>query len=76
MMTQSIANMCNQFHMLEILCLDHCEMTDDICRYVFHSAANTKLQFLNISWNQLSGDSIEDIVRVVQHNQSLEKLAM
>lgn len=32
LMTQSIANMCNQFPMLEILCLDHCEMTDDICR--------------------------------------------
>ena len=34
-MTQGIADMCNQFPMLEILCLDHCEMTDDICRHVF-----------------------------------------
>ena len=68
--------MCNQFPMLEILCLDHCEMTDDICRHVFHTAQNTKLQFLNISWNLLSGDSIDDIVRVINQNQDLEKLAM
>lgn len=68
--------MVKQFPMLEILCLDHCEMSDDICKQVFHSAENTKLQFLNISWNQLSSDSIHDVVRVVEKNQSLAKLAM
>lgn len=62
--------------MLEIVCLDHCEMTDEICRRVFHTAQNTKLQFLNISWNQLSSDSIHDIVNFIEQNQDLAKLAM
>jgi len=62
--------------MLEILCIDHCEVTDSIARNIFHNMPNTKLQFLNISWNHISGKSIKDFVKVVELNQGLEKLAM
>ena len=37
---------------------------------------NQKLQFLNISWNYISADSINDITEVIQKNQNLEKIAM
>ena len=50
-MTESIVKMLNKYEMLEILCFDHCDMTDSICKYVFHSIVNTKLQFVNLSWN-------------------------
>lgn len=30
-MLESIVQMTNKYHMLEILCLDHCEMTDEAC---------------------------------------------
>ena len=53
---------------MEIICLDHCEMTDDISRYIFSNINNTKIQFLNISWNYLSGDSLPELVRVVRLN--------
>ena len=67
-MTESIVRMINKYQELEILCLDHCEMTDDISKYVFSNINNTKLQFLNISWNYLSGESLPELVRVVSLN--------
>ena len=62
--------------MLEILCLDHCEMTDQICNQIFPAISNTKIEFLNISWNNLSGDSINSVVSLLNQNQNLKKLAM
>jgi len=62
--------------MLEILCIDHCEVTDSIARNIFHNMPNTKLQRLNNAWNHISGKSIKDFVKVVELNQGLEKLAM
>ena len=68
-MTESIVRMINKYEELEILCLDHCEMTDDICKFVFSSININKLQFLNISWNLLSGESIGELTQVVNLNQ-------
>ena len=62
--------------MLEILCLDHCEMSDQICNQIFPAISNTKIEFLNISWNHLSGDSLNSVVSLLIQNQSLKKLAM
>ena len=62
--------------MLEILCLDHCEMTDQICNQIFPAISNTKIEFLNISWNNLSGDSLNSVVSLLNQNQNLKKLAM
>ena len=67
-MTESIVRMINKYKEMEILCLDHCEMTDNICKFVFSSININKLQFLNISWNLLSGDSIGELVHVVHLN--------
>ena len=61
---------------MEILCLDHCQMTDSMCKNYFATMQNTNLQFLNISWNKITGISIDYITRVVQQNQDLEKLTM
>ena len=67
-MTESIVRMINKYQELEILCLDHTEMPDDISKYIFSNINNTKLQFLNISWNYLSGESLPELVRVVRLN--------
>lgn len=75
-LTESIVAMLNKFGMLNILCLDHCEMSDAICKQIFKNINNQQLQFLNISWNNLSGDSLEDIVRILELNPDLQKLAM
>jgi hypothetical protein len=34
-LAQSIVAMVDKYTMLEILCLDHCEMSDDTFRYIF-----------------------------------------
>ena len=60
--------MIEKYPEMEILCLDHCGMTDAMCKTYFHSMQNTKLQFLNISWNQITGDSMEFLVHVINLN--------
>lgn len=61
-MLGSIVNLANKYHMLEILCLDHCEMLDADCNQLFPNMTNSNLEFLNISWNRLSGDSMSAVV--------------
>ena len=68
--------MIKKYRELEILCVDHCEVNDDICSFIFRNFENTKLQFLNISWNQISGDCLDLIKEVLLLNQDMEKLAM
>ena len=51
-------------------------MTDAMCQTYFQGMQNTKLQFLNISWNQITGSSMEYLVQVLHQNQDLERLAM
>lgn len=34
-LAHSIVNMIDKYKMLEIFCLDHCDMTDNIFRYIF-----------------------------------------
>ena len=36
-MTRSIVSMLNGYAELQILCLDHCTMTDDVCEYILHN---------------------------------------
>ena len=75
-MNDSIAKMINKYPEMEILCLDHCQMSDSMCKNYFENMQNTNLQFLNISWNKITGQSIDFITRVVKQNQDLEKLTM
>ena len=75
-MNESIVKMIQKYPDMEILCLDHCGMTDAMSKTYFQSMQNTKLQFLNISWNQITGESMPHLIKVVGQNQSLEKLAM
>lgn len=67
-MTHSIVRMINKYTKLEILCLDHCEMTDEVCKYVFDNTTSKNLQFLNISWNHLSGESLSAINHMLNLN--------
>ena len=67
-MNDSIVKMILKYPEMENLCLDHCQMTDSMCNTYFASMQNTKLQFLNISWNKITGISIDYITRVVQQN--------
>ena len=67
-MNESIVKMINKYPEMEILCLDHCQMSDVMCQTYFQSMQSTKLQFLNISWNQITGESIEYVTHVVQQN--------
>ena len=75
-MTESIIKMISKYENLEILCIDHCEVTDSIAKNIFNNMTNTKLQFLNIGWNNISGESLKDFEKVLELNQGLEKLAM
>ena len=75
-LAESIVAMVDKYTMLEILCLDHCEISEKIFRYIFQSINNRELIFLNISWNQLSGDTLDEVVRVLSNNPNLKKLAM
>jgi hypothetical protein len=36
-MNESIVKMIDKYPEMEILCLDHCEMTDAMCKTYFHS---------------------------------------
>jgi len=51
-------------------------MSDAICKQIFEGINNEKLRFLNISRNCLSGDSLDNVVRVLSRNPDLQKLAM
>jgi len=75
-LAKSIVAMVDKYRMMEILCLDHCEMSDEIFRYIFQNINNERLIFLNLSWNQLSGDTVDLIVRVLDNNPNLQKLAI
>ena len=75
-MTRNISEMLQKYSELEILCLDHCDMPDALCSQVFGNFQNTNLQFLNISWNLLTGDCIKMLAHVLDKNQDLEKLCM
>ena len=75
-MTESIIKMIRKYDKLEILCIDHCEVTDSISKNIFDNMTNQKLQILNISWNHISGESLHFFERVIGLNQGLEKLAM
>ena len=75
-MAQNLVFMLNKYQEMEVLCLDHSEMEDQVCQYIFQTINNTQLLFLNISWNFLTGDSIKHVTRILARNQNLEKLAM
>ena len=64
-LAQSILQMMNKYRELEFLCVDHCEMPDNIGNLLFGQCMNEHLQFLNISWSHLSGESLQSVVRVV-----------
>ena len=70
-LAQSIVAMVDKYTKMEILCLDHCDMSDQIFRFIFQNINNRELIFLNISWNQLSGDTIDEVVRVLDNNPNL-----
>ena len=67
-MNESIVNMINKYPEMEILCLDHCEMTDSMCETYFNSMQSTNLQFLNVSWNHLTEASLSCLVKVIDQN--------
>ena len=75
-LAKSIIAMVNKYPMLEILCLDHCDIFDKIFQDIFRTINSRELIFLNISWNQLGGDTIDEVVRVLSNNPNLKKLAM
>lgn len=42
-MARGIVQMINQYQMLEILCLDRCELNDSLFMTIFHGLPNSKL---------------------------------
>lgn len=68
--------MMQKFKNLEIMCFDHCDVTDDIFMTIFSGMHNTDLRFLNLSWNQLSGACMPLIVDCLVQNQSMTKLTL
>jgi len=54
-----------KYQEIEILCFDHNEMNDEICKFVFNGMTNTNLVFLNLSWNLLSEHALDSIVHIL-----------
>ena len=63
-----------KYQEIEILCFNHVEMNDEICRLIFHGMTNSNLIFLNLSWNLLSENALECLVHILSINRNLEKL--
>ena len=51
-------------------------MNSEICKFILGGMQNRQLKFLNISWNNLSGDCVPDLVRILEENHWLTKLAV
>jgi len=64
-MVSSIVRMIAKYQEIEILCLNHTEMNDEICRSIFHGMTNSNLIFLNLSWNLLSENALECLVHIL-----------
>ena len=75
-MVSSIVRMIAKYQEIEILCFNHVEMNDEICRLIFHGMTNSNLIFLNLSWNLLSENALQCLVHILSVNRNLEKLAL
>ena len=72
---QHLSVMPQRLHHFQALCLSHCEIGEDglqlLCEGFY---GQTKIKYLDLSWNNISEKGMKIIVTMLGKNHSLEKL--
>ena len=72
---EHLAKMPTSLHSFESLCLSHCEICEDglelLCSGFY---GKTTIKYLDLSWNNIQANGMKIILKMLQHNKSLEKL--
>lgn len=72
---EHLAKMPTSLHSFESLCLSHCEIGEQglslLCSGFY---GQTTIKYLDLSWNNIPSNGMKIILKMLEHNKSLEKL--